>query len=85
MAPCPRCGAEVELFKDDRSRKCPRCGTRFRNPHIDLGCAKWCPFAAECIDYRGDEAEESIEPPVESPMQSGLGPEGSLKVERPPA
>ena len=53
---CPRCGGKVEFFKDDRSRKCPHCGARFRNPCIDLGCAEWCPYAAECVDFlRGDE------------------------------
>ena len=50
-AACPACGGKVEFFKDDRSRKCPSCGARFRNPRIDLGCAKWCPYASECLDY----------------------------------
>ena len=56
---CPSCGGRVEFFKDDRSRKCPACGTRFRNPKIDLGCAEWCPYASECIDYVGREEESS--------------------------
>jgi len=51
MTPCPHCGENVEFFKDDRSRKCPGCNTRFKNPYLDLGCAKWCPFASECIDF----------------------------------
>ena len=50
-APCPGCGRPVEFFKDDLSRKCPACGTRFRNPRRDLGCAKWCPYASECVDF----------------------------------
>ena len=49
--PCPKCGREVEFFPDDRSRKCPACGVRFRNPEIDLGCAAWCRFAKECVDF----------------------------------
>lgn len=53
--PCPACGNMVEFFKDDPSRKCEKCDTRFRNPRIDMGCAKWCAYAAECIDYQGDE------------------------------
>ncbi len=53
--PCPGCGAPVEFFKTDRSRKCPACGVRFRNPGIDLGCAKWCRYAKECIDYASDD------------------------------
>ncbi len=52
--PCPRCGAMVEFFKDDPSQPCPSCNVRFRNPRIDLGCAKWCPHADVCIDFEGD-------------------------------
>jgi hypothetical protein len=47
---CPSCGAKVEFFKDDWSQKCGKCGTRFRNPKHDEGCAKWCPYSDECID-----------------------------------
>jgi hypothetical protein len=54
---CPRCGGAVEFFKDDRSQKCRTCGTRFRNPRLDMGCAKWCPHAEECIDFDPDEGE----------------------------
>jgi hypothetical protein len=57
-SPCPKCGAGVEFFKDDRSRKCPECGTRFKNPHLDLGCAEWCAYAKECIDYMAREEED---------------------------
>lgn len=52
---CPACGRSVEFFKDDRSRKCPSCGARFKNPSLDIGCAKWCPYAKECLDYRPEE------------------------------
>jgi hypothetical protein len=55
LMPCPRCGVMVEFFKDDSSRKCPDCGTRFKNPHLDMGCAQWCPFAKDCIDYQNAE------------------------------
>lgn len=54
---CPKCGNEVEFFKDDPSRKCPSCGARFKNPHLDLGCAEWCPHAKECLDYVKRETE----------------------------
>ncbi len=46
---CPACGAEVEFFKDEAKGRCPKCGFRFRNPEIDLGCAQWCPHADQCI------------------------------------
>jgi len=46
---CPKCGAEVEFFKDDPTRKCPACGHRFLNPDLDFGCASYCPYAEQCI------------------------------------
>lgn len=46
---CPKCGSEVEFFKDDPTRKCPRCGHRFLNPDLDFGCASYCPYAEQCI------------------------------------
>ena len=39
---CPECGAAVEFFKDDTTRKCPKCGHRFLNPKLDFGCAAYC-------------------------------------------
>ena len=46
---CPKCGKEVEFFKDDPTRKCPSCGHRFLNPSLDFGCASYCPYAEQCI------------------------------------
>ena len=46
---CPKCGKEVEFFKDDPSRKCPHCGHRFLNPSLDFGCASYCQYAEQCI------------------------------------
>jgi DNA-directed RNA polymerase subunit RPC12/RpoP/chorismate mutase len=46
---CPACGAEVEFFKDDTARRCPRCGRRFVNPKMDFGCAAYCPYAEQCL------------------------------------
>jgi len=46
---CPTCGEEVEFWKDEPVRICSGCQTELRNPRIDLGCAKWCQFAAECL------------------------------------
>ncbi len=47
--PCPGCGAIVEFFKDDTSRRCRQCGHRFINPNLDFGCAAYCPFAEQCL------------------------------------
>jgi len=48
-AECPECGASVEFFKDDRSRRCKKCGYRFLNPGMDFGCASYCKYAEQCI------------------------------------
>jgi HD superfamily phosphohydrolase YqeK len=48
-AKCPKCGNEVEFFKDDPTRTCKSCGHRFMNPNMDFGCAAYCPFAEQCV------------------------------------
>jgi predicted HD phosphohydrolase len=48
-AKCPKCGHEVEFFKDDTSRLCKKCGHRFLNPGMDFGCASYCQYAEQCI------------------------------------
>jgi hypothetical protein len=54
---CPECGASVEFFKDDTTRKCPSCGHRFINPKMDFGCASYCQYAEQCL---GDLPPELI-------------------------
>jgi hypothetical protein len=56
-ANCPECGAVVEFFKDDTTRKCGKCGHRFLNPEMDFGCASYCQFAEQCL---GDLPPELI-------------------------
>lgn len=48
-ATCSHCGHEVEFFKDDNRRKCPKCGHPMLNPHMDFGCASYCPHAEQCL------------------------------------
>jgi hypothetical protein len=48
-AKCPECGALVEFFKDDTTRRCRRCGHKFLNPRMDFGCASYCKYAEQCI------------------------------------
>lgn len=48
-APCHKCGAVVEFFKDDNTRKCTSCGEKVLNPRMDFGCAAYCPHAAQCL------------------------------------
>ena len=54
---CPKCGNEVEFFKDDSTRLCKKCGHRFLNPDLDFGCASYCQYAEQCI---GDLPPELI-------------------------
>ncbi len=56
-AKCPKCGHEVEFFKDDTTRRCKKCGHRFLNPDMDFGCASYCQYAEQCI---GDLPPELI-------------------------
>jgi len=46
---CPKCGTEIEFFKDDARRRCAWCGHLFYNPKIELGCAEYCQFADKCV------------------------------------
>jgi len=48
-AKCPKCGTDVEFFKDDTARKCTKCGHRFINPKMDFGCASYCEHAEQCL------------------------------------
>lgn len=53
--PCPQCGAQVEFFKDDTTRKCSACRHRFVNPNLDFGCAAYCQYAEQCIGTLPEE------------------------------
>ncbi|MCK5564853.1 MAG: HD domain-containing protein [Planctomycetes bacterium] len=46
---CPKCGESMEFWKDEPKRKCPKCAETVWNPKIDLGCAKWCKYAEQCV------------------------------------
>jgi Zn ribbon nucleic-acid-binding protein len=58
---CPKCGQPVEFFKDDIRRRCKKCSHMFINPRLNLGCARWCQYADQCIGALGkDEFKEII-------------------------
>jgi HD superfamily phosphodiesterase len=48
-AACPKCGHEVEFFKDEPARRCKNCGHKFTNPKLDFGCASYCQYAEQCL------------------------------------
>lgn len=53
---CPWCKqATVEFFKDESRRNCPACHKPIKNPRIDMGCLKWCPFSKECQGVQRDD------------------------------
>jgi Zn ribbon nucleic-acid-binding protein len=57
---CPKCGQPVEFFKDDIRRRCKQCGHMFINPRMDLGCARWCQYADQCVGAIGKEEFKDI-------------------------
>jgi DNA-directed RNA polymerase subunit RPC12/RpoP len=57
---CPKCGEPVEFFKDDIRRRCKQCGHMFINPRMDLGCARWCQYADQCVGAIGKEEFKDI-------------------------
>ncbi|MCF7974737.1 MAG: HD domain-containing protein [Phycisphaerae bacterium] len=46
---CSQCGYPIEFFKDEARLKCRQCKHTVINPRIDLGCAEWCQYAAQCL------------------------------------
>jgi hypothetical protein len=57
---CPKCGQPVEFFKDDIRRRCKKCGHMFINPKLNLGCARWCQYADQCVGAIGKEEFKGI-------------------------
>jgi len=51
--PCPRCGTEIEFWKDEPMRICSGCQNEVRNPRIDLGCSDWCKHGKACTGKSG--------------------------------
>ena len=45
---CPNCGYDVEIFTDEISRKCYRCGERVYREKAP-SCLDWCASARECV------------------------------------
>ena len=57
---CPTCGNSVEFFKDDIRRRCKKCGHMFLNPKLNLGCARWCQYADQCVGNMDREEFKDI-------------------------
>jgi hypothetical protein len=52
---CLHCDNEIEFFKDEPFRICSGCKAEVRNPKINMGCAKWCKSAKECLGPLADQ------------------------------
>ena len=50
---CPKCGDEIEIFSNEATAKCSKCGFVIYNDL--LSCVQWCEYAKECV---GEEAYE---------------------------
>jgi len=57
---CPGCGTALEFWKDEPRLKCPRCKCLVANPRLDMGCAKWCKHAAECLSANPDTENKDL-------------------------
>ena len=55
---CPHCGFKMEFFKDEPVRTCRSCRKKVQNPKLDLGCAKWCKYAAQCLGEMPGDPEQ---------------------------
>jgi hypothetical protein len=57
---CPGCGTTIEFWKDEPRLKCPRCKCFVANPRLDLGCAKGCKYAGECLGTNLDTKNSDL-------------------------
>ena len=59
---CPKCGAAVEFFKDENSRRCRRCSHSFPNPKIGFDCARWCEYSETCLGANAQNGSRAVSP-----------------------
>ncbi len=52
--PCRNCGEAVEIWSDEISAKCSKCGRQITR-ELEISCVEWCAKAGECV---GDELYE---------------------------
>ena len=82
---CRACGAEVEIWSDEFSGKCPSCGGIVVRDGT-MSCLEWCTMARECV---GDAAFDSFnelraasikERLLKAARESAAGDEGSFHL-----
>jgi hypothetical protein len=81
---CPKCGAEIEFFKDDTRRRCAWCGHLFYNPKIELGCAEYCQYADKCVPELMAErrAMATFRERLKERVSARLGSEAAPRLEQ---
>jgi hypothetical protein len=57
---CPECGKTIEFWKDEPKLKCPQCKSVVANPRLDLGCAKWCQYANQCLGVKTESKDSDM-------------------------
>ena len=62
---CTECGAEVEIWSDELSARCTRCGTSVSREQGPT-CIDWCSFAEECVGTEKYQRLKGVETPPES-------------------
>jgi hypothetical protein len=73
-APCPNCGQVLEFWKTEPRRRCFGCGRSVLNPKLDLGCAKWCKHAADCLGFSpASLANDSLADSIIAEMKGVFG------------
>lgn len=45
---CKVCKEQIEFWKDDIKRECPKCKRVMVNPNLEKICMSWCDKAKEC-------------------------------------
>jgi DNA-directed RNA polymerase subunit RPC12/RpoP len=66
---CPKCGAEVEIWSDERMAKCRSCGSPVMKDR-GASCLEWCKMAKECVGPEAYERFLAGKAPVASESQS---------------
>jgi DNA-directed RNA polymerase subunit RPC12/RpoP len=46
---CLNCGADVEIWTNELTRKCSSCGESVSKELTNMACVQWCKQAKECI------------------------------------
>lgn len=65
---CPECGEEIEIFSNEVTTSCLKCG--FVAYNDAQTCIEWCQYARECV---GDTLYEQFmnRPPKQNPPPKG--------------